>query len=132
MGLISSRFMTEDQLARCCAGDLSPDVIGCTLHSADDRRIGLVDDILVDDESLTVRFLVVDTSTADLMLNYPRVMLAPALCCWDREARTARTQATAEQVRAAPFFDSVTALAQSYEDLYIFHYGERPFAPADH
>jgi len=132
MGLISSHMLTPDQLRRCCRNNLTAEVIGYALQTVDGRRIGTVDDILVDDDSLAVRYLVVNTASAEFTLNLPFVLLTPDLCCWDAEGRVVRSQATAEQVQGAPAFDRATDLAQAYEETAILNFGERPFAPADH
>ncbi|MDI7276457.1 MAG: PRC-barrel domain-containing protein, partial [Anaerolineae bacterium] len=103
--LISSRFMTEPQLRRCCVNDLTPEIIGYALYTTDDQRIGVVEDILVDDELFVIRYLVVDTSSAEFIVNHPEVLLVAAnLCCWDTERRTVRAQATVADVQAAPFY----------------------------
>ncbi|MCL6430178.1 MAG: PRC-barrel domain-containing protein [Anaerolineae bacterium] len=131
--LISARFMTQGQLQRCCADGLSPEVVGCALYTSDNRRVGVVKDILVDDELYIVRYVVVDTTSAEFIINHPEVLLVAAnLCCWDREQRTVRTEVTASDVQSAPFYDHAADVAQAYEETYIFHYGERPSAPADH
>ncbi len=131
MGLISSRFMTADQKQRCCYNDLSLDILNYALHTADGQRIGTVDDVLMDDESFTIRYLVVDTSTAAFTLNQQRVLLPADLCCRDPEQRIVRSRANAEQVQSAPFYDSALAVTKAYEDTVITHFGERPYAPAD-
>ncbi len=132
MGLISSRFMTAEQQERCCYNQVSLEVIGYTLHTVDGRRIGTVNDILMDDESFTVRYLVVDTSAADFVVNNPYVLITADLCCWDPESRIVRSQATVEQVQSAPAFDRAVDLVQAYEATAVLQFGERPFGPADH
>jgi hypothetical protein len=132
MGLISSHYMTPDQLRRCCRNNLSAEVIGYALHTIDGKRVGTVEDILVDDETLDVRYLVVNASTAEFTLNQPYVLLTPDLCCWDAAQRLVRSQATAQEVQDAPAFDRAVDLVQAYEETAILNYGERPFAPADH
>lgn len=132
MGLISARFMTADQLQRCCTTGVTPEVIGYALQTVDDQRIGTVDDILMDDESLTIRYLVVNTATAEFIVNQPFVLLTSDLCCWDAERRVVRSQATVGQVQDAPAFERAVDLVQAYEQTAIFRFGERPSGPADH
>ncbi len=132
MGLISSQFMTPEQLQRCCSNDLTAAVIGYALHTIDGKRIGTVEDILVDDESLALRYLVVNTATAEFAIGQPFVLLTSDLCCWDEGQKVVRSQATAEQVQAAPAFDRAIDLVEAYEETAILNFGERPFAPADH
>lgn len=131
MGLISSRFMTAEQKQRCCYNDLTLDILNYVLHTAEGLRIGKVDDILMDDESFTIRYLIVDTSTAAIMLNQPRLLLPASICCADAKGRTVRSRANAEQVRSAPAYDAAVELTQSYESTVFTNFGERPFAPAD-
>ncbi|HOG45221.1 MAG TPA: PRC-barrel domain-containing protein [Anaerolineae bacterium] len=132
MGLISARFMTAQQLQRCCLNDLSPEVIGYALFTGDNRRIGTVDDVLVDDETFTIRFLVVDTASAEFIVNQPYVLLTSDLCCWDAENKVVRSQATVQQVQDAPAFDRAIDLVEAYERTTLLRFGERPSAPADH
>lgn len=131
MALLSLRFLTETQRERCCRDGLSTGVIGYALHTIDEQRIGVVDDILVDDESLVIRYLVVDTSSAAFTLNQPHLLLPADLCCWDTEQKTARSRASVAQAQSAPVYDRVVALTQAYEDTVITHFGERPYAPSD-
>ncbi len=132
MGLISSRFMTAEQRERCCLGPLSLDVIGYTLYTIDGHRVGTVDDVLLDDESFAIRYLVIDTSSADFIINQPYVLLAAELCCWDEESKSVRSQSTMDQVQSAPAYERSVDLVEAYEDTAIFRYGERPSGPADH
>lgn len=130
--LLSSHFMTPEQIQACCAGDILFYVIGYSIYTIDNQRIGVVDDALIDDEDFAVRMLSVNTSTAEFILNQRRVLLPADLCCRDVDAKTVRSRARAEQVQSAPEYDPVLQLAQSYEDLVYLNYGERPYAPADH
>lgn len=132
MGLISSRFMTPEQRQRCCLNNLTPEVIGYALQTVDGKRIGTVDDILMDDESFMLRYLVVNTSTAEFIVNQPFVLLTSDLCCWDAEHKVVRSEATVQQVQDAPAFDRAVDLVEAYEETAILSFGERPFAPADH
>lgn len=130
MGLISSRFMTANQLQRCCLNDFKPDIIGYSINTIDGQRIGIIEDFLMDDESFTMRYLIIDTSTAAFVLNQSRVLLPTGLCCRDPEQKVVRTQARADQVQSAPEYDPVISAAKAYEDLAIFDYGERPSGPS--
>ncbi len=130
--LLSARFMTPTQLEQCCTDHLSTKIVGYAVYTSEGRRIGTVDDLLIDDEMMVVRFLVVDTSTAEFILNQPHLLLAPNLCCWDDARKTVQAQATMGQVQSAPDFDRVAALGAAYEETAIFAYGEPPFGPADH
>ena len=129
MALISSRFMTADQLQRCCYNQVSAEVIGYTLHTTEGQRIGTVREFLINDEDLVVRYLVVDTRTAEFVLNQPLVLVPADLCCWDRERRTVRSRATVEQVQSAPAYDPAVAITQAYEEMVVTKFGERPSGP---
>ena len=128
--LLSMRDLTPTQREKY--RDTIPfDAVGYALLADDGRRIGVVDDILVDDESFVANFLVVDTATAEFILNQPRLLLPATLCCWDAGRRTVGTRATAQQVQSAPGYDRAVSMSRAYEETVIFHYGERPSAPAD-
>jgi len=129
MGLISSRFVTPTMLERCCAGSLSSRAIGYTLLTADGRRIGVVKDLLFDDEAFEIRYLVVDTSTAEFPVGPPLVVLPATLCCEDAERKVVSSRATVEQVQAAPSYDPVTAISRAYEETVFTNFGERPYWP---
>lgn len=130
MGLVSARFMMPAQLARCCAGqDVSPGVVGYTVHTIDDRRIGQVEDVLIDDEAMVIAFLVVEPSTAEFIVNQPRLLLPASLCCWDEEGKRVRSRATVDQVQSAPPYDAVTDISEAYERTVFTNFGERPYWP---
>jgi len=129
MGLISSKMMTPTQLQQCCAEDLAVQTIGYTLQTADGRRAGRIEDILYDDEDGVIRYLVVDTSTAEFIVNQPRVLLPATLCCPDHGRRTVRSRAGAEQVQAAPRYDPAVALTRAYEESVFTNFGEHPYWP---
>ncbi len=129
MGLLSARDMTETQLRQCCGDQLASRVVGYTVFTQDGQRAGTVDDILIDDEANLVRFLVVDTSTAEFLVNQARVMLPIDLCCPDEEKKTVRSRTSAEQVQSAPPYRRDLAQARAYEETVFTHYGERPYWP---
>ena len=129
--LLSSHDLTAAQ-REMYRGTIPLDAIGYALLTEDGRRIGVVDDVLLDDEDFTANFLVVDTATAEFIANQAHVLLPAALCCWDAERKTAHSRATAGQVQSAPAYDRAVALTRAYEETVFFNYGERPSGPADH
>ncbi len=132
MGLVSSRYMTQTQLEHCCRDGVSPGVIGYAIYTEDGQRIGKVNEVLIDDESMAVAWLIVDTSTAGFVINQRHVMLPTNLCCWDEERRAVRSLSSTAQVQSAPRYDAAVDLARAYEEAAIFNFGERPNGPADH
>ncbi len=132
MGLVSSRYMTPTQLEHCCRGGVSPSVVGYAIYTSDGQRIGKVTEVLIDDESMAVAWLIVDTSTAEFVINQPHVMLSTNLCCWDEERRAVRSLSNATQVQSSPRYDPAVDLVRAYEETAIFSFGERPNGPADH
>ena len=132
MGLISSRFLTQDQLRRCCRVGIGADVIGLTLLTADGRRMGVASDILVDDESLDLRFLIVDTAEAEFPVGQARILLPPDFGRVDKKAGTLRTRASVDQVQSAPGYDPAIRLVTAYEQTAYLDFGERPNNEADH
>lgn len=129
MGLISSRDMSPTQWQQCCADDPSANVIDYELRTVDDRRIGVVSDVLFDDEAGVARYLVVDTSRAEFLVNQPRVLLPISLCCRDDAQRTVRSQAGVQEVQSAPGYERATAVTRAYEETVFTNFGERPYWP---
>ncbi len=129
--LLSSHDLTAAQ-REMYRGTIPLDAIGYALLTRDGRRVGVVDDVLIDDEDFAANFLVVDTATAEFIANQAHVLLPATLCCWDVERKTVQSRTTAEQVQSAPAYDRAMALTRAYEDTVLFNYGERPSGPADH
>jgi hypothetical protein len=129
MGLISSHDLTADQLSRCCNNRLTPGIIGYTLLTIDGQRAGVVADVLVDDETMDLHYLVVDTQSAQFEMHYPHILLPTDLCCWDAEHKTVRSQAHQEQMQNASAYDRAIALTRAYEETVFTNFGERPYWP---
>jgi hypothetical protein len=95
---------------------------------AEDGDIGhvedlLVEDLLVEDESWAVRYLIVDTKN---WWPGKKVLVAPQ---WVRGIDWAREQVaidlTREQIKAAPEYDPATTVDRTYEERLYGHY-DRP------
>ena len=130
MGLIKSHDLTSEQRRRCCRREMSVDVVGHALYTMTGQRAGQVRDALIDDESLALRYLVVDTRSAEFPADKPYVLLPADLCRWDEAAGSVRCEVRVDQVQAAPEYDPAGAIAQDYEATVIFDFGERPSGPA--
>jgi hypothetical protein len=91
--------------------------------NATDGDIGEVCDLLLDDLTWSIRYLVVDTGT---LLHERKVLIAPA---WvDSVGWTGKKVAvdlTAEAIRKSPEYDSSRPVSRQYEALLHDHY-DRP------
>lgn len=132
MGLINSRFLTREQLQRCCRNEISPAVVGYTLLTADGKRIGTVSGILVDDESIEIRYLIADTTTAEFPISQSRILLSPDLGPLERKRKTIHTRLTVDQVQSAPAYEPAVDLVTAYEETAYMDFGDRPSGVADH
>jgi uncharacterized protein YrrD len=96
------------------------DVTGYRIE-ATDGEIGHIDDFLLDDQTATIRYAVVDTRN---WLPGKHVLIAPQ---WIREVKWAESKAfvdlTREAVRHSPVFTSLAALDKEYESRLYKHYG---------
>ena len=91
---------------------------------ATDGRLGSVHDLLFDDESWRVRYLVVDTA----WLFGRRVLLSPAtLGTPDRDAEEFPVAMTSEQVRHSPDIDTDQPVSRQQEIALHSHYGWAPY-----
>jgi uncharacterized protein YrrD len=93
--------------------DLSVDAI--------DGDIGSVDDVLFEDDSWTIRYLVVDTGK---WLTGRKVLLSPVAVrdiAWGQ--RRLRVRFTREQVRSSPDIDTDKPVSRQQERAYFDYYG---------
>ena len=96
---------------------------GCSIR-ATDGRLGSVHDILFDDESWTVRYLVVDTA----WLFGRRVLLTPAVLGQPApETRDFPVSLTREQVKRSPEIDTDQPVPLQHEMDLHHHYGWTPY-----
>ncbi|WP_137389482.1 PRC-barrel domain-containing protein [Rhodoligotrophos defluvii] len=92
---------------------------------ATDGEIGSVDDLLIDDQSWTVRWLVVDTGT---WLSGRRVLLPSShLGRSDRELRHIAVDLSREQVRNSPDVDTHRPVSRQVEASIYGYYGWNPY-----
>ncbi len=129
MGLISTYAMTPTLLAQWSHEDLAPHTIGYGVETVDGKRMGTVEDVLYDDEAGVARYVVVNTTGAEFVVNYTRILLPATLCCPNEERHTVRSEAGVEQVQRAPAYDPASALGRSYEETVFTNFGERPYWP---
>lgn len=96
---------------------------GCSL-AASDGELGNVREFYFDDQSWTVRYLVVDTGA---WLNRRRVLIAPsALREVDEQSGVIGVNLTQEQVRSSPDVDSAKPVSRQQEEALHQHYGWAP------
>lgn len=96
------------------------DLRSCTI-AATDGEIGSLDDVYFDDQSWTVRHLVVDTGT---WLPGRRVLVPPhAVQAIDLGGRRIRTCLTKQQVEDSPDIDTARPVSRQHESSIYAHYG---------
>ena len=92
---------------------------------ARDGEIGTVDDFLIDDQSWTIRWIVVDTGT---WLPGKKVLVSPEWADaveWDD--RALRVALTRDQIQNAPDYDPDEPVRREYEVRLFEHYGRRSY-----
>lgn len=96
------------------------DIYNYTLE-AEDGEIGHVEDFIVDDETWTIRYMVVDTRT---WLPGRKVLVAPG---WINSIDWSESKVTVfmtkEQVKTSPEYDPESPLTPEYEAGLSKHYG---------
>jgi uncharacterized protein YrrD len=106
------------------------DFRGYAIRAAD-GDVGSVDDVLFEDTSSVVRYLVVETGS---WLFGRRVLLAPAAFgAIDHDPRVLETGLTTAQVKDSPDVDSERPVSRQKEEALHAHYGWAPYwagAPA--
>ena len=99
------------------------DFRGYAIRAAD-GDVGSVDDVLFEDTSSVVRYLVVETGS---WLFGRRVLLAPAAFgAIDHDARVLETGLTTAQVKDSPEIDSEQPVSRQKEEALHAHYGWAP------
>ena len=102
----------------------SADFTGHHIH-ATDGDIGHVDDLLVDDHTWAIRYLVVDTSN---WWGGHRVLVAPQwidAVSWPQAKVT--VDLTREAIRTAPTYDAAAPFDRQEEQAIYEHYGRRAY-----
>ena len=120
-GQQSAESQSDDEDAHLHA---TRDVRGYEIQ-ARDGEIGAVDDFLIDDQSWTIRWVVVDTAR---WLPGKKVLVSPewvdAVAWGDRAVRVALTR---EQIQNAPEYDPDEPVAREYERCLFEYYGRRSY-----
>jgi uncharacterized protein (TIGR02271 family) len=102
------------QLSGYEIADDSPDVRGWELEDADEQRIGRIDDLIVDTESLTARYLLVQVEPTAASASARTILVPTSRAQVNGEDRTVRTDVTIEQARAFPPYSGT--IAGDYDD----------------
>jgi uncharacterized protein YrrD len=99
-------------------------LIGKTINALD-GEIGSVDDLYFDDQTWSVRYLVVDTGK---WLPGRKVLVAPEAIVkpWHHQPAIA-AKLTTEQVRSSPDMETATPLSRAAEELLYRHYQWTPY-----
>jgi uncharacterized protein YrrD len=96
------------------------DAIGYAVHAAD-GDIGYVTDLLVDDESWGIRYLVIDTGH---WFSGDKVLLVPSIVRGlDTEQRLVNVDVTRQQIEASPPYDPSATMDRGYETALHGYYG---------
>jgi hypothetical protein len=103
-------------------------LVGAAIR-AKDGDIGSVADLLFDDESWSIRWLVVDTGTwlPGRKVLLPSSQLKEVLPA----ARGIAVDLTRDQVESSPDVDTAQPVSRQMEALMYEHYGSAPYWPAD-
>lgn len=98
------------------------EVTGYHVQAVDDE-VGHVESLILDDESFTIRYMVVDTRN---WLPGRKVLLPPAWVeTFDWAENKARVELTREQIEGSPEWDPSVPLERVYEER-LFDYYSRP------
>ena len=97
------------------------DLQGFTL-AASDGEIGHVDDFIIDDETWTIRYLVVDTRN---WWPGKKVMISPAwIRAVDWRKRKVKVELSRKEIRHSPEYDDSSIIDRDYEERLYQHYGQ--------
>ena len=101
-----SRFARLSDLGDCQLAGGQPDPRGWHVVSRESTRPGEVADLIVDVESMTVRYIEVELDKDALFLPRPRRTLVPADVAWlNDDEDIVRLPVTAAQLLAAPSYE---------------------------
>jgi uncharacterized protein YrrD len=97
------------------------DLQGFTL-AASDGEIGHVDDFILDDETWTIRYLVVDTRN---WWPGKKVMISPAwIRAVDWRKHKLKLELSRKEIRNSPEYDDSSIIDRAYEERLYQHYGQ--------
>lgn len=97
------------------------EVIGYHLHAVD-GSIGHVEDFLLDDQSWTIRYLIVDTSN---WIGGRHVLIAPSWVSGMRwEGQEIDVTMTRDAIRNSPEYDATGEVQRTYEERLHAHYAQ--------
>lgn len=90
--------------------------------AASDGEIGHVDDFIIDDETWTIRYLVVDTRN---WWPGKKVMLSPAwIRAVDWRKHRLKVELSRKEIRNSPEYDDSSIIDRDYEERLYQHYGQ--------
>jgi sporulation protein YlmC with PRC-barrel domain len=120
---VLERMMQENATLRS-----AKEVLGYTVNG-EDGKLGQVDDIILDDETWRLVYLVLDTST--LLTKGKKTLIAIPWIQWityeDREVQLELRQRIIEQ---SPPYDPETPITRSFEEV-LYDYHGRPYIRTD-
>lgn len=101
------------------------DTIGYGVRAKDGEDVGTVDDLLFDDATSMVRYLVINAGS---WLSDQMVLLTPAAVGMPHpESRTTETALTKQQVKDSPPIDTDKPVSRAQEKTLHGHYGWTPY-----
>lgn len=101
------------------------DSIGYGIRTSDGDDVGTVDDLLFDDATSTVRYLVINAGS---WLSDRMVLLTPAVFGPpEADSRMIQTALTKDQVKDSPPIDTDKPVSRQQETLLHRHYGWSPY-----
>lgn len=89
--------------------------------AAQDGKLGEVADVLLSDDSWTVRYIVVGTE--DAFEREPILISPMAMGPLDRRGTVVQVHLTVDQVKRAPRLETQESVSRHYEERYYDHYG---------
>ena len=91
-------------------------------RAASDGEIGHIDDFIIDDETWTIRYLVVDTRN---WWPGKKVMLSPAwIRAVDWRKHRLKVELSRKEIRNSPEYDDSSIIDRDYEKRLYQHYGQ--------
>jgi sporulation protein YlmC with PRC-barrel domain len=101
------------------------DTIGYGMLAEDGEEVGTVDDLMFDDESSAVRYLVINAGS---WLSERMVLLTPAAFSLpDPDTKSFQTALTKEQVKDSPPIDTEKPVSRQQEEALHGHFGWTPY-----
>jgi uncharacterized protein (TIGR02271 family) len=114
---VNEHLIPLNQLDAYEVADDSSDVRGWPVHSTDDRRIGVVDELLVDTRDLKARYLIVDRAReAPAAGGGARLLFPVSAAHVDGNERKVRVSLAAAEIGSLPAYMAESGVPQGYDD----------------